>query len=67
MRKSASKVMGILLGIICIFSGVVPGYAQQQDHEKVEIETIRLGDTVAMLTGEWEATSGFRMAKTVYF
>lgn len=59
--------MGILLGIICIFSGLVPGYAQQQDHEKVEIETIRLGDTVAMLMGGMGGNLGVSYGKDGVF
>ena len=43
--------MCVVLGVMCIISSAIPGYAQQQNHEKVRIETIRLGDNVAMLMG----------------
>ncbi len=47
-----SILVNIALGVTLGIAGLTPAFAQQQDFSKVEIKTIKLGDTLYMLMGE---------------
>ena len=51
MRKSRIQMTYLVIGVICVVSSAAIGYAQQQDFDKVQIQTIPLRDGVAMLMG----------------
>lgn len=47
-----SILVNIALGVTLGIAGLTSAFAQQQDFSKVEIKTIKLGDTLYMLMGE---------------
>jgi hypothetical protein len=51
MKKLGIQLMVLLVGVLYVVSSASVGYAQQQDFDKVQIQTIPLRDGVAMLIG----------------